>query len=366
MNTDQKILEKILRSDGRISYSKVKILSKTDLDYLYNRYSDSLSLEETLYRLKNNIETRPTCPICGKKLEFKYREFRTYCSPQCKSKDSKVTEKIQQTSLLKYGVKFPMQNKEVKEKWEQIFLQKYGVKSPLDSSIIREKIKSTDLQKYGVKYHISAPSIKNKSHATLFQKYGNSVLSHIPEIQCKKEQTVLSKYGVSNVFQSNAVKNILKAKQKETTAKIWESKKRNNTTNTSAIEKICFDILSSVFTVYKQYKSKEYPFYCDFYIPELQLFIELNYSWTHGDHPYMQKDADDIVKLNIWKEKNSKYYNNAINVWTYRDPLKIQTAINNNLNYLCIYRNFNIFQIIQVIDKNFSPNTINKQLIIGV
>lgn len=256
MNADQKILEKILRSDGRISYSKVKILSKTDLDYLHNRYSDSLSLEETLYRLKNNIETRPTCPICGKNLEFKYREFRTYCSPQCKSKDSKVAEKIQQTSLLKYGVKFPMQNKEVKEKWEQIFLQKYGVKSPLDSSIIREKIKSTDLQKYGVKYHISAPSIKNKSHTTLFQKYGNSVLSHIPEIQYKKEQTVLSKYGVSNVFQSNAVKNILKAKQKETTAKIWESKKRNNTTNTSAIEKVCFDILSSVFTVYKQYKKR--------------------------------------------------------------------------------------------------------------
>lgn len=32
-----------------------------------------------------------------------------------------------------------------------------------------------------------------------------------------------------------------------------------------------------------------------------------------------------------------KYYNSAINVWTNRDILKFNTAINNNLNYQVLY-----------------------------
>ena len=35
--------------------------------------------------------------------------------------------------------------------------------------------------------------------------------------------------------------------------------------------------------------------------------------------------------------KNSEQYKHAIEVWTHRDPLKRETAKNNNLNYLEIF-----------------------------
>lgn len=41
--------------------------------------------------------------------------------------------------------------------------------------------------------------------------------------------------------------------------------------------------------------------------------------------------------MNIWKQKNTKFYNNAIDVWTKRDQLKIKTAKDNNLNYKAFY-----------------------------
>ena len=38
--------------------------------------------------------------------------------------------------------------------------------------------------------------------------------------------------------------------------------------------------------IIRQYKSDLYPFACDFYIPSLDLYIECNYHWTHGNKLY--------------------------------------------------------------------------------
>ena len=64
------------------------------------------------------------------------------------------------------------------------------------------------------------------------------------------------------------------------------------------------------------------------------MFIECQYSWTHGGHPYNKEN--DKEKLELWKEKakTSKYYQNAINTWTIRDVNKREIANKNGLNYL--------------------------------
>lgn len=66
-------------------------------------------------------------------------------------------------------------------------------------------------------------------------------------------------------------------------------------------------------------------------------------SWTHGRHWFDATNPFDIDKLNMWKdkarEKGSHYYHNAIDVWTRRDLVKLQTAIDNNLNYLVFWNN---------------------------
>lgn len=51
----------------------------------------------------------------------------------------------------------------------------------------------------------------------------------------------------------------------------------------------------------------------------------------------MKKNKDDIHKLNIWKSKDTEYYNNAIETWTKRDVNKRNIANKNKLNYLEIF-----------------------------
>ena len=63
------------------------------------------------------------------------------------------------------------------------------------------------------------------------------------------------------------------------------------------------------------------------------MFIECNYHWTHGGKPYEGTD-EDKCKVNRWKEKKTKYYNNAIHNWTVRDVNKRKVAKENNLNYI--------------------------------
>lgn len=87
----------------------------------------------------------------------------------------------------------------------------------------------------------------------------------------------------------------------------------------------------------KEYKCKEYPFKCDFYFPDKNLYLEIQGFWSHGGHPFDPNNEDDIEKANCWKEKGSKLYLNNYNVWTIRDPLKREIAKKNNLNLIEVF-----------------------------
>lgn len=125
-------------------------------------------------------------------------------------------------------------------------------------------------------------------------------------------------------------------------SKEYLTKKKNNSFNSSKDEEKLYEELLIKYadkTVLRRYKCERYPFYCDFYIPSEDLFIELNAHWTHGGKPYDPKDKECQEQLAKWKEKakTSKFYENAIKTWTERDVKKLQTAKENNLNYRVIY-----------------------------
>lgn len=83
--------------------------------------------------------------------------------------------------------------------------------------------------------------------------------------------------------------------------------------------------------------SKLYPFACDFYIIDKNLYVEIQGNWTHGPHPFDKNNKEDISILNNWKEKNTPYYLSAIKNWTINDPHKREVAKNNKLNFLEIF-----------------------------
>lgn len=91
-----------------------------------------------------------------------------------------------------------------------------------------------------------------------------------------------------------------------------------------------------------------YPYYCDFYIKSLDLFIELQGHPSHGRLP--------IDMLSV--EEYSKYPNKWVDIFARRDVEKKKIADKNNLNYLCIYPSatleenykLNYYKYIDIID----------------
>ena len=332
--------------------------NKDIYEYLVNRYDDSDSLKETLYRIYNGIEEHPKCPTCGKPLIFKGIFFK-FCSNICaqssdeikqkikqtclekygvdnyaKSKEGK--EKVKQTCLKKYGVEYSWQSNECKQKIKQTCLEKYGVDSPLKSKEIRNKCKLTCLEKYGVDNPAKLEENKEKVKQTCLKKYGGLAPICNPDIKNQIKQTCLEKYGVDNYGKS------LKHKTNMSTIMLSDEMQKhrysimskNNTFNTSKEEDEVYEFLSQYIDVTRQFNgSSKYPFCCDFYIEDLDMFIECNFHWTHGGHPFDPSSIKDQVKLEQWKAKQTKYYNNAINVWTKRDVEKRNKAKEENLNY---------------------------------
>lgn len=118
-------------------------------------------------------------------------------------------------------------------------------------------------------------------------------------------------------------------------AKEIATKKKNGTLNSSKQEERLHSILKELYpeyTIFREYKEERYPFYCDFYIKDLDVFIELNLHYTHGSHPFDPNSAEDQARL----AKYSKY-RYMIDVWTVRDPNKIEAAELNNLRYIRVY-----------------------------
>lgn len=141
-----------------------------------------------------------------------------------------------------------------------------------------------------------------------------------------------------NLWKDDDFKNNYLYKQHET-------KKQNGTFHTSGPEDEGYLKLLIKFpdTIHHYTTDSRYPFECDYYIPSLDLFIECHYFWTHGDpkynchEPFDKNSSKHQEMLKRWKNNNTKFYNNAIKVWTYYDPLKLETFKKNNLNYKIFY-----------------------------
>ena len=155
------------------------------------------------------------------------------------------------------------------------------------------------------------------------------------------EDHLMKEHGVKNVFQLKNVIDKLNAHKDETQKRREETKRKNKTFKTSKKEDEAYQILCSFFSnadVIRQHKDEaRYPFCCDFYIKSCDLFIECNFSWTHGRHWFDESSTDDVAMLEKWKSKKSKYYDNAIETWTVRDVKKRKCAEDNGLKYIVFW-----------------------------
>ena len=348
---DQYIKDKFFSKNGRVIKSRINNMTTEENNYIVRRYDDSDSINESLFRIFNNIDIRPVCPICGGKLQFygrKKKPYNTHCSISCAAIDT--AKRTYKERVEKYGcfinIEKAVQTRKNREhykdenKKKQTCLERYGNENYVNV----EKRKKTCLEKYGVEEYLVSKDCNDKrikkfgvnnyrKTEECKQKVSKYLREHKDELTKKKKETCLKHFGVENPF------NIPKYREyvcsEEAKQKGFETKRKNGTFNTSRSEEESYKLLLEKYPdVIRQYICDRYPFNCDFYIPSKDIFIECQYGWTHGYHPYNKNDDNDIKLLEHWKSKNTTYYNNAINTWTIRDVNKRSVAKKNNLNYL--------------------------------
>lgn len=198
----------------------------------------------------------------------------------------------------------------------------------------------------------------NKHSEETKQKISQSLLGHkvtLEQIE-KQKQTMIDRYG-GFIFSKPLNEEGRKRVSQHNSSKEFQEYQRkikiqNGTINTSKSETSGFKKLQEVFgedNVVRYYYDNRYPYECDAYIKSLDLFIEFNYHWTHGKHPFDINNLEDLQVLDLWKSRQQLYINSkgkekknsyyiAENVWTNKDVEKLNCFKNNNLNYLIFYR----------------------------
>lgn len=400
--SNQELIEYLTDNSGeynkRINRKYLEIHDLNILHILYNVYDD-LSEEtpvyEIYYRLKNNLKKRPVCIICGKPVKYTSGHYAKFCSKECQYSDlgKKITKEIKiKSNLEKYGVEHTSQLKEVTDKRtksradhvdkiqqhvRESLYKKYGAYDVMHIPHILQKIKDTNLKKYGVEFPLQQLKKENseiyqKISQTCINKFGIDSPLKNKEVREKIKQTNIQKYGVDYLFKSNIIKEKIKQtniqkygvdnplKNKE----IWKKSQDNRQISSkSKLENNFLNYLKLKYEsddIITQYKSKEYPYYCDFYIKSINLYIEIQGHWTHNDHPFDINNLNDQLIMNKWRTKSlsDKYYKNALNTWTIKDVEKRNTAIQNNLNYLEIFGKTDLNKYIDIFE-NYIKNMEN-------
>ena len=402
--SNQELIEYLTDNSGeynkRINRKYLETHDLNILHILYNVYDDlseKTPVYEIYYRLKNNLKKRPVCIICGKPVKYTSGHYAKFCSKECQYSDlgKKITKEIKiKSNLEKYGVEHTSQLKEVTDKRtksradhvneiqqhvRESLYKKYGAYDVMHIPHILQKIKDTNLKKFGVEFPLQQ---LKKENSEIYQKISQTCINKFDvdsplknkEVREKIKQTNIQKYGVDNPLKNKEIREKIKQtniqkygvdnplKNKE----IWKKSQDNRQISSkSKLENNFLNYLKLKYEsddIITQYKSKEYPYYCDFYIKSINLYIEIQGHWTHNDHPFDINNLNDQLIMDIWRTKSlsDKYYKNALNTWTIKDVEKRNTAIQNNLNYLEIFGKTDLNKYIDIFEnyiKNMENNT---------
>ncbi len=385
MKIHDSLIIKILIKNDKILTNSIRKINKGKypniLEYLNSRYDDSDCMTETIRRIKYKLEERPVCKWCGGHVSFNgYHKgsmhYFVCCCSSCHAKYTKdkrfetnikkygrknfgSAEKVKEYWINHYGVDNPAKTDFVKKKMRETNLRKYGFNCSSKSEIVKEKTKQTCLKRYGVEYTEQIEEAKEKSKKTCLEKYGSEYyigskdclektiefskqnynvdwFTKSKEIKNKAKETMLRRYGVEYSMQIPKNKEYMSylMSSYEMQERRYNTMKRNHTFNSSSTEEELFLYIKSMFpTVVRQYKDKNrYPYFCDFYIPELDYFIELQGYYTHGKHPFNPNSNEDLQLIEYYKKKYGEDCQ-PITIWSIKDVEKRDCAKRNHLNF---------------------------------
>lgn len=158
------VIQLLITSKNKINTHYKQIIQKNNelQVYLKNRFSDSDSLIETIYRIQNKLYTRPVCKTCGKHIRFiPGYGFRDCCSVSCSKfyKKTNLTAVNDEVIINDYYKDGKLNNNKLQEK----YLIEHNYKNYLLH-------RYTDFQSFGETIYRIKHNIKNKDICSICGK----------------------------------------------------------------------------------------------------------------------------------------------------------------------------------------------------
>lgn len=243
-------------------------------------------------------------PIRTKSIQAKIQDtnFKKYGTKYVLCKDSPIRKQVESTNLKRYGSITPFGSKFVRNVIVQNVSQKYGVDNVFKCKYIQNKIKSTLCKKYGVDNPMKLEVFKKKSIDTNISKYGAAYWGASKSGIISRMQDP-TKYELFVDFKSNPVQYIqtMYGYDKPTLHQlgldvgvdiatiskyILESGCENLISyNKSTMEYDVYEYIKSLsnsIKVIRNNRSIIAPHELDLYLPEYNLAIECNPTYTHN------------------------------------------------------------------------------------
>lgn len=276
---------------------------------------------EKLYRY-THPDLKDSCKVCSQKLVFKNweRGYQTYCSTKCKHSDPEFKQKVKDTYIQNYGTDHPFKSQVIQQKRVETWREKYGSDNPAKTAAVQERMRQTTLERYGVEnifsnqspirqqmvkkaqetnlerigvpHTFSSPLNLQKRVQTWKQKYGESHPHKCSHVREKYTETVQAKWGVDHPMQDAEILDKCVRSAKKSKKYVFPSGKEimvqghePQALNLLLSEGISEDQIINLRTEmpklwYINDKNKKSRYYPDFYIPHLNLIVEVKSEYT--------------------------------------------------------------------------------------
>ena len=287
--------------------------------------------------------------------------YRKFClKDECQyvrnrqSHTQEAREKYHKTCMERYGYENPFRSEEWQEQNKQNFYNEYGVYNCMHLDTVKEKQKETLMEKYGVD-HIwkhkptqdkrkktwidnwgydnpsKSPEVQENIKNTFYLKYGGYPLS-ILEFREKIKDTFMKKYGVDHYMKCNEglskwrnqfskshnglthpmhVPEIAEKQSKSSYQLKDYTSKRGNKYKVQGYEMFAIEILEDMNLDFVNTKievgnisysmdGKNRKYYPDFYITDLDLYLEVKSRYTYErDNNKIECIRDSNSNLNL-------------------------------------------------------------------
>lgn len=234
--------------------------------------------------------------------------------------------------------------------YAKIFKELLGdvVYSELSELCRVKKSKETQLKLYGG-VGLAGDVARNKALTTNMEVRGVKNPMFDPNVKSKLEKTNVEKYGGASPFSSKTIRDKASRTRLRNIQKEMESFRDGGIIDGSVFknsksEMIVFYELIKKFgkdDVYFQYGKhpydKRYPYNCDFYIKSLDLFIEMNLYYSHGNHWFDSSNHDDCLRVKHLQQTDKRRNRVAVDTWVRVDVEKRNKAKSENIKYLVFW-----------------------------